>query len=239
MVKTLGQNGKRQPTEGVLPRPRLLLVAYGCSPGRGSEAGVGWNRAVQAAHVADTWVLCEETEFAEDIRQHRAAHGEIPGLHFQFVPQRRWESYLWRVPGLGYLAYNLWQRRALDVARRLHEKLHFDLVHQLTFATFREPGYMSELGVPWIWGPFGGTQNYPWQFLGQAGAVGALCELARSIMNRLQLRLSPRIRRAARRGHGGCRQFQRKRGFPPRLRSLGRVAQRRGHFRGDRRPRSP
>ena len=103
------------------------------------------------------------------------------------------------VPGLGYLAYNRWQRRALDFARRLHAEIRFDLVHQITFGTYREPGYMAELGIPWVWGPFGGTQNYPWRFLGQAGLAGAIGEAIRNAANRLQLRFSPRIRRAARR----------------------------------------
>ena len=180
-------------------RPRLLLVAYACSPDLGSEGGVGWNRALEAAKVCDTWVLCEETEFAPSVRRYLAEHGDIPGLHFEFLPQHKIESRLWSLPGLGYLAYNRWQRRALAFARRLHAEIRFDLVHQITFGTYREPGYMAELGIPWVWGPFGGTQNYPWQFLGHAGLVGAVREATRNAANRLQLRLSPRIRRAARR----------------------------------------
>ena len=202
MVSTSGQNGTTVQTEqaaSAAKRPRALLVAYACDPNYGSESGIGWNRAVEAAKLCDTWVICEETEFAEGIRRHLATHGEIPGLHFEFVPQLPAESLLWRVPGLGYVAYRLWHRRALKTARRLHEQLHFDLVHQVTFGTFREPGDSWKLDAPWIWGPFGGTQNFPWRFLGQAGAKGAILETARNVLNTLQLKLSPRVRRAARR----------------------------------------
>ena len=185
-------------TESALRRPCALLVAYACSPDHGSEAGVGWNRALEAAKVCDTWVLCEETEFAASVRRYLNEHGEIPGLHFEFLPKRPWESWLWRVPGCGYLAYNWWQRRALVAAQALHAKIGFDLVHQITFGTYREPGYMAQLGVPWIWGPFGGTQNFPWRFLHRAGLLGAFRESVRNVSNVIQLHLSPRVRRAAR-----------------------------------------
>jgi glycosyltransferase involved in cell wall biosynthesis/peptidoglycan/xylan/chitin deacetylase (PgdA/CDA1 family) len=180
-------------------RPRLLLAAYACDPGRGSEAGGGWNRAVQAARFCDTSVICEETEFAAAVRRRLEQSGAVAGLRFYFVPQRRWESLLWRVPGLGYLAYNLWQRRVVPLARRLHRENPFDLVHQVNFGTFREPGYLWKLGVPLVWGPLGGTQNYPWRYLGAAGVGGACVEALRSACNYLQLRLMGRVRGAARR----------------------------------------
>ena len=40
--------------------PRLLLLAHYCHPEMGSEPGLGWNRALQAAQLYPTWVLCDE-----------------------------------------------------------------------------------------------------------------------------------------------------------------------------------
>ncbi len=174
------------------------MVAYGCAPDRGSEAGVGWNRAVQIARFFDTWLICEESEFGPGVRRYLEQHGEIPGLHFHFVPQKPWESLLWRLPGAGYIAYNLWQRRVLRVARRLHGQHQFDLAHQLTFCSYREPGYLWKLDIPFVWGPIGGVQNLPWRFLGRAGAVAAGMEGLRTVCNKLQLHLGRRIARAAR-----------------------------------------
>ena len=68
-------------------RPRFLLLAYACSPTMGSEPGVGWNRALQAARIADTWVICEESRYGPSIRQYLAEKGPVPGLHFHFVPR--------------------------------------------------------------------------------------------------------------------------------------------------------
>jgi glycosyltransferase involved in cell wall biosynthesis len=179
-------------------RPRLLMLAAACCPGRGSEPGVGWHRAVQAARYCDTWVLCPENENSQVLRRHLATHGDIPGLNFSFVPRGPVLNFLSRVPGLYYTSYNLWHRRAYRVARQLHAEVGFDLVHQVTLCGYREPGYLWRLGVPFVWGPVGGTQNYPWRFLGQAGWLGGLREALRSVANRVQLRFSPRVRRAAR-----------------------------------------
>ncbi len=160
---------------------------------------MGWNRAVEAAKEFDTWVIVGEEESDQEIRAHIESRGPIPRLHFAYVPESLLERTLKRIPGLLYLAYNLWNRRAARLARQLHATHHFDLVHQVTLSGFREPGYLWTLDAPFVWGPVGGAQNYPWRFLGKAGPVAAVAEVVRSIVNELQLRYSPRVRRAAHR----------------------------------------
>ena len=177
-------------------RPRALLMAFACLPRRGSEPGSGWNRALQAARDCDTWVVCSESS-AQEISQYLATHGPIDGLQFEFVPSPMWEHWLWNTPGLFYLAYNLWHRRAFRAARSLHQRVRFDVAHQVTFNGYREPGYLWRLGVPFVWGPVGGTQNYPWRLLAEAGWRGAAAEGLRSALNWVQLRTNDRVRRAA------------------------------------------
>ena len=179
-------------------RPRVLLFAYACSPDHGSEPGVGWNRAVEAARSCDTWVVCEESRYGPPIRQYLAVRGPISGLTFVFVPKVAWPRPIRWLPGLAHLGYHLWQRRADRVAAQLHAKVGFDLVHQVTFCGYREPSYLWRLGVPFVWGPVGGTQNYPWRFLAMAGPAGAVREVVRSVLNGFQLRFSLQVRRAAR-----------------------------------------
>jgi glycosyltransferase involved in cell wall biosynthesis len=180
-------------------RPRVLQLSYACSPVRGSEAGVGWHRAVQSAKHFDTWVICEEHEFADEIRGHLKTHGDIPGLHFVFVPisQREW-SWGQIHDSIWYAVLRRWHRVAFQTAQRLHAQIGFDLAHQVTFCGYREPGYLWKLGVPFVWGPIGGTQNYPWRFLASAGVRGAIHESCRSLLNNMQLRFSPRVRAAGR-----------------------------------------
>lgn len=180
-------------------RTRVLLLAYACSPYRGGEAGVGWHRVLETAKKFDTWVLCKQQQYEPDIRRFLNEQGEFPGLHFCFIPRTRFEKFLKMIPGLYYMVYNRWHRRAYLLAVKLHKELHFDLVHQVNFNSFREPGYLWKLDSPFIWGPVGGTQNYPWNFLRHAGIAGALKEGLRTIANTFQLRFSRRVRKAARR----------------------------------------
>lgn len=177
-------------------RPRLLLSAYACDPEQGSEPGVGWNRAVQAARYCDTWVLCEEGRYGAAVRRYLADHGPIPGLEFVYVPRTAMQQWLGKLPGMRYVAYNGWQRSALRAARALHARIGFDLTHQVTFCGYREPGYLWKLGVPFVWGPIGGTQNYPWRFLAESGCSGAFREGGRNVLNAVQMRFSPLVRRA-------------------------------------------
>ena len=153
-------------------RPRVLQLSYACSPVRRVGGGSGVAARLQAAKHFDTWVICEQHEFAAEIRGYLEAEGEIPGLNFVFVPidQREWSwgqvhDWVW------YAVLHRWHRQAYRIARQLHEQLQFDLVHQVTFCGFREPGYLWKLEAPFVWGPIGGTQNYPWRFLAWAGLV--------------------------------------------------------------------
>jgi glycosyltransferase involved in cell wall biosynthesis len=101
-------------------------------------------------------------------------------------------------PGAYYLGYRLWHRRVFRRAQHLHAQRPFDLVHHVSFCGYREPSDGWRLGVPFVWGPIGGTQLFPVRFLNQLDPLGAVRELIRNVANYCQLRLDRRVRRAAR-----------------------------------------
>lgn len=179
-------------------RPRVLLSAYSCCPDWGSEPGVGWNRATQIARYCDVWVLTNKHGMQPRIDAYLEEHGPIPNLEFVYIPRAQWELAISQTWPLKYLAYRTWLRRAFGVARRLHAQVGFDIAHHVTFNGFREPSYLCQLGIPFVWGPVGGAQNYPWRFLPGAGLSRGAREATRSALNLTQLRLSPRVRTAAR-----------------------------------------
>jgi glycosyltransferase involved in cell wall biosynthesis len=51
----------------------------------------------------------------------------------------------------------------------MHARHPFDLVHQLTFASFREPGYLWRLPVRFFWGPISGVFSPPLKISLQIG----------------------------------------------------------------------
>ena len=199
----MASHARVQGVEAGLPaanrRPRVLLVAHLCNPYRGGEHGVGWHRAVETAKYCDTWVLCQEHQDRPNINQWLEEHGPVPGLRILFIPGTPSENFLKKIPGLWYAVYNRWQRRAYRVALRLHQEQPFDLMQQVTICGYREPGYLWKIGVPFIWGPVGGTQNHPWGFLRPGnGLGGVLQEACRSVINTLQMRFGRRVRLASR-----------------------------------------
>ncbi len=175
---------------------KLLLMAYECSPNGTSEWAVGWGRLLQASRVAEIHLITSESNFEAMARAQ--AEGLLPGrvtLHTP-VPDARLRALEKKVVlfAYNYTAYHHWQRLAMRLARELHAVEHFDLVHQVNVCTFREPGYTWQLGIPYIWGPVGGSQNFPWRFLTMLPPREAFKEGARSVSNWLSLRLKRRVR---------------------------------------------
>ena len=79
----------------------------------------------------------------------------------------------------------------------MHRDIQFDLAHHVTYASFREPTRLYQLGIPFVWGPVSGAQDYPWRFLWRGGPVGACLEGLRTVGNFCQLHWSRRVHRAA------------------------------------------
>jgi len=183
----------------VASRQRVLLIAFECSPNHGSEWANGWNRALEAAKHYDTTVITGGNQQETEIRAWLAANPPILGLRFEFLACDAFTKYPTHVGGKLWLAYRGWQQSAFDLAKELHAEQRFDMIHQVTNTGFREPGFTWQLDAPFIWGPIGGTHNYPWRFLGEAGWRGALSEGLRGVANAIQLRYSRRVAEAARR----------------------------------------
>lgn len=179
----------------------LLLIAYECSPYRGSEWAVGWGRLLQAARVATVHCIVSERNFAD--LQRASAEGLVPANAHIHTPTP--DSKLRRLErrpvhfDYNYTAYRHWHSLAFALAQQLHREVGFHVAHQSTVCTVREPGQLHRLGIPFVWGPFGGTQNFPTGMLALLPAKEAAKECARTLLNRLVLRTSSRIRSAANR----------------------------------------
>ena len=162
---------------------KVLLMAYECSPYRGSEWAVGWGRLLQAARAFETHVITSEDNFKA--LERARAEGLVPANVRFYTPEpdaklREME----KKPALfayNYTAYHHWQELALPLAKELHARERFAVVHQVNVCTFREPGYTWELGIPYLWGPVGGSQNFPVRFLAMLPVVEAFKEFARGV----------------------------------------------------------
>jgi glycosyltransferase involved in cell wall biosynthesis len=191
-------------TENTPRRLRVLLSAYALLPNHGSEPGVGWNVATRLAKHHDVTVLCGDLgggrRTESELQNYFRTHGPIPGLDVCYVPPSaltRAIHWMHAQPGLWFLyypAYKIWQRDAFARAVELHAHKPFDLVHQLIFASYREPGYLWRLPVPFFWGPISGAFSPPLKML----RIGGARFLVRHLGNAFQRRFSRRSAMAAR-----------------------------------------
>ena len=64
---------------------------------------------------------------------------------------------------------------------------------------YREPGYLWKINKPFVWGPIGGLENSPWQFLLSLGLKGFLFYAARNVINLWQRNFLTRPKLAVKR----------------------------------------
>jgi glycosyltransferase involved in cell wall biosynthesis len=162
---------------------KVLLSAYGCEPGRGSEPGVGWNRVRQAARFHDVWVLTQK-QGQRGIEAALASEA-LPRVRFFYIDLPSWALF-WKKGRRGaQLHYYLWQLAAYFVGRRLHRQVRFDLIHHATLVRYWMPSFLALLPVPFIWGPVGGGESAPRAFWRSFSLQGKIFELARDLARKM------------------------------------------------------
>lgn len=179
-----------------MKRRKVLISAYACEPGRGSEPGVGWNIASGMAAYHDVWVLTRTKNRASI--EAELEKNPVSNLHFAYYDLPLWLGW-WRRGHRGVqVYYYLWQLGIYSVARRLHEEISFDLAHHVTFVKYWAPSLLVLLGIPFIWGPVGGGESAPKTFRKGLGLRGRIYETARDAARWLGER-DPLVRLTARR----------------------------------------
>lgn len=141
---------------------KVLLSAYVCEPGSGSEEGVGWNMVREIAKYYECWVLTR-TIFRQAIEAELNSH-PVPNLHFIYFDPFNWTTDWRGRQGLLQLHYYLWQIEAYFVGKSLHKQISFDLVRHVTYVKFWSPSFLALLPVPFVWGPVGGGEFAPKSF---------------------------------------------------------------------------
>jgi glycosyltransferase involved in cell wall biosynthesis len=177
---------------------KILISAIACHPTWGSESAFGWNAVVALSSRHELWVLTSKG--AEGGIIDAQTRGRVPpNVKFEFVGQHKPyhpNRLLARFQDWHRLLR--WNRDALPVARNLASQIDFDLVHHVTYSTWRVAPPVHSLGVPLIWGPLGGGERFPARFYSVLSPIALLFEFVRSVSNFVSSRSSA-VRKAARR----------------------------------------
>lgn len=163
-----------------MKRLKILLSAYACEPHKGSEPAVGWNWVKQISKHHDVWVItrANNREVIEEI----VAKKTISNTTFIYVDLPNYLTF-WKKGRQGiHLYYYLWQIAIYFTAKKLHNKIRFDIVHHVTFVNYWLPSFLALLPPPFIWGPVGGGDFTPFPFLRNMGVRGKIVESIRYIV---------------------------------------------------------
>ena len=182
----------------------ILINAYACSPGMGSEPGMAWNWCVCLSKYCELHIITEG-EFKDKIENAvRVLRAGGVKIHFYYNPVpdkvRRmcWNQGDWRF----YRYYKEWQKKTYFMAKEICSQNKIYILHQLNMIGFREPGYLwklaNEEGLPFVWGPVDAKDKFPLAYTEGAGLRTKLFLLLKNTITCLQLKYSRRVLNAAR-----------------------------------------
>ena len=182
---------------------KILISAYACSPGMGSEPGMAWNWVSNLAKFCELYIITEG-EFREKIEEVVPTLEQGKNMHFYYNPVSEdirkmcWNQGDWRF----YKYYREWQWKTYLMAKEICSSEHIDVLHQLNMIGFREPGYLWKLskenGVPFVWGPVDAKDKFPVAYLDGASIKTKLFMRLKNFLTGIQLRYSGRVLKAAR-----------------------------------------
>ena len=159
---------------------RVLVTAYDCCPGKGSEHAMGWHLITELSKYGALTVITRQ-QYREDILTSARSYQNIE-WHFVKEPSLKqilpFLNEMWDF----YLNYKKWERKAYKLAIGLHQQQPFAIVHRINIIGVKEPGFMWQLNqVKFIMGPAGGLEYISPRFFSQLSWV----QLGKALLNNL------------------------------------------------------
>lgn len=139
---------------------KILLSAFACEPGKGSEEGGGWNWAWELANLGFDVYCITRSEGRQSIEN----IAPRPNLHFYYIDVPIVHRDLTKMGVFLYPYYLVWQYLAYKKAKKLHRSINFDVAHHVSWGSTQMGSWMYKLGIPFIFGPAGGGQHAPVAF---------------------------------------------------------------------------
>ena len=175
---------------------KVLVTAYACNPYLGSEHAVGWNLIRELSQLHDLTVIAEEEKCADSIIHYKSLNNDMDHVKFIFIQKKRARTLRKFWPPSYYWFYKNWQKKALGVATNLAKSGEYDIVHHLTMVGFREPGFLFELGIPYVIGPVGGFGYFPRHFSSVMSWHGRIYFILYNLINYFHGHYHRRFRKA-------------------------------------------
>ena len=141
---------------------RVLLSAFQCIPGHGSEPGNGWHWATSLAGQGHDVTVLTTTYDRDAILA-----ADPQGIDFRFL-EIPWSPVRQVSARFGtYDRYRRWQASALSHAGQTPGA--WDVAHHVTWASLHLGSPLWRLPVPFVYGPIGGGQTAPVRYWREFG----------------------------------------------------------------------
>lgn len=164
----------------------ILLSAFACRPNFGSEPGVGWNFTVELAKSHQVYVATRG-ENRKAIEQYEEYEKISKNVTFLYYDLPTWMGFKDTESSTAHLYYFLWQIGVFFQAKRWLLSYQIDLIHHITYGVFRIPSLLAFLGKPFIFGPLGGGEKYPFYLKKGLKKRHILIDLFRDLVNKLSI----------------------------------------------------
>ncbi|GAA5128571.1 glycosyltransferase [Luteolibacter yonseiensis] len=179
-------------------RTHIALIAVACSPSQGSELGLAWKAVVALSeqHRLTVFVHCNHEHEILDHLESGNVEKSIADARFVFVGRTHQHNRNQAIARLmNWHYYRIWLDECVDAVIREHRSDAFDLVHHVTYSTWRMGSPFYKTGIPSVWGPVGGAGNVPFSAYGMLSTEAKITEGLRTMISKLYS-LSPSFRRS-------------------------------------------
>jgi glycosyltransferase involved in cell wall biosynthesis len=172
----------------------ILLSAFACDPYFGSDEEVGWQWARELSQRGHRVTVLTRQSHQRDIEKGVAELGRCQNVHFVYHDLPGLHKWLSRLNRRNQIYYYFWQWSARRKVAALLRQKHIDLIHHVTWVSFRQPSFLGGMGVPFVFGPVSGGDEFPLSYARAFSGKERFVEVARVALNRL-VRWDPFMRR--------------------------------------------
>lgn len=139
---------------------KILISAYSCETGRGSEGEIGWRMVHALASQHDVRVITRAN--LRDVHSESFSDSpKPPNLHFEYF-DLPWIFRFYKRGNRGFLLYYyLWQIGVGLRARAILNEEPADVLHHLIGGMDWMPAGLALCPGPFVWGPVGSENTHP------------------------------------------------------------------------------
>ena len=183
----------------------ILVIAYQLNPLKGSECSVAWDYVVNMSKQNKLTVLFGSSEEYHMIGNTKSMMDYVSQNSMDnvtFLPislDNEFKETDYSALGifLFYKQYRKWHQKVRTVALELINQQKYDLIHYLGPIGYREPGFLYDLGLPYIWGPIGGFGGINMKLLKATCSITGAAKLSlRKYANFYQQHFNSRVKLA-------------------------------------------